>query len=527
MSISIPMLAYPVTGLVTARAGPIKMSAEAAAKAAWLAKLDAPQWGSANVVEATQSFVDQSYGSVVPTSEDAAKQAWLAKLDAPTWGPAAATGFDDSYSAATPVSEEAAKQAWLAKLDAPTWGPAAATGFVAPTAMPTAATPASEEAAKQAWLAKLDAPNWGWSARAYPNLPASVKPGVLTGQAVIDLLEDAKKRGYAIPAVNCVTSSSVNACLEAAAKAQAPIMIQFSSGGSQFYAGKGLDNTGFRAAIAGAVSGAYHVRQLAEAYGVPVILHTDHCAKSLLPWVDGMLEASEAYYAVHGEPLFSSHMLDLSEEPLEENIDICVQYMHRMAKLDMLLEMELGITGGEEDGVDNENANPEDLYTKPEEVWMVQRALQEVPNAKFTIAAAFGNVHGVYAPGNVKLDPKILRNSQVYISQQLGLEASAMPCSFVFHGGSGSDINDIKEAISYGVIKMNIDTDTQWSYWNGIREYEEKNHAYLQTQIGNPEGPDKPNKKYYDPRMPVRWAETSTVERLGQCFDDLNCVGIF
>jgi len=354
-----------------------------------------------------------------------------------------------------------------------------------------------------------------------------VKPGVLTGQAVIDLLEDAKKRGYAIPAVNCVTSSSVNACLEAAAKAQAPIMIQFSSGGAQFYAGKGLDNTDFDAAISGAVSGAYHVRQLAAKYGVPVILHTDHCAKKLLPWVDGMLAESEAYYATHGEPLFSSHMLDLSEEPLGENIDICVEYMHRMGKMDMLLEMELGITGGEEDGVDNENANPEDLYTKPEEVWMVQKALQDVPGAKFTIAAAFGNVHGVYAPGNVKLDPKILANSQVYIAQQLGLPAGSKPCSFVFHGGSGSDINDIKEAISYGVIKMNIDTDTQWSYWDGIRTYSEQNYHYLQTQIGNPKGADQPNKKFYDPRMPVRSAEQTTVERLGQCFEDLNCINIF
>jgi len=365
------------------------------------------------------------------------------------------------------------------------------------------------------------------SVGAYPNLPASVKPGVVTGQAVVDLLEDAKKRGYAIPAVNCVTSSSVNACLEAAAKAQAPIMIQFSSGGSQFYAGKGLDNTDYQAAVAGAVSGAYHVRQLAAKYGVPVILHTDHCAKQLLPWVDGMLAESEAYFAAHGEPLFSSHMLDLSEEPLQENIDICVQYMERMAKMDMLLEMELGITGGEEDGVDNENAKPEDLYTKPEEVWMVQKALQAVPNAKFTIAAAFGNVHGVYAPGNVKLDPKILRNSQAYIAQQLGLPAGAKPCSFVFHGGSGSDINDIREAISYGVIKMNIDTDTQWAYWDGIRGYSETNYGYLQSQIGNPDGADKPNKKFYDPRMPVRAAEVTTVERLGQCFADLLCVNIF
>ena len=386
---------------------------------------------------------------------------------------------------------------------------------------------AAEAAAKAAWLAKLETPSWGSSAKYYANLPASVQPGVLTGQAVTDLLEDAKNRGYAIPAVNCVTSSSVNACLEAAAKAQAPVMIQFSSGGSQFYAGKGLDNTNYAAAVSGAVSGAYHVRRLAAQYGVPVILHTDHCAKSLLPWVDGLLAESEAYYAANGEPLFSSHMLDLSEEPLEENIDICVQYMHRMARMDMLLEMELGITGGEEDGVDNENANPEDLYTKPEEVWMVQRALQAVPNAKFTIAAAFGNVHGVYAPGNVKLDPKILRNSQQYISQQLGMPEGSKPCSFVFHGGSGSDINDIREAISYGVIKMNIDTDTQWSYWSGIKEYEAKYHGYLQTQIGNPEGPEKPNKKFYDPRMPVRAAEETTVERLLQCFEDLNCVNVF
>merc|ERR1719390_601525 len=255
-------------------------------------------------------------------------------------------------------------------------------------------------------------------------------------------------------------------------------MIQFSSGGSQFYAGKGLDNTGYRAAIAGAVSGAYHVRAMAEQYGVPVVLHTDHCAKKLLPWVDGMLAASERYYAAHGEPLFSSHMIDLSEEPLEENIEMCVQYMERMAKMDMLLEMELGITGGEEDGVDNTDVKQEDLYTKPEEVWEVQKALQAVPNARFTVAAAFGNVHGVYAPGNVKLDPKILKNSQIFISEQLGLAPGSKPCSFVFHGGSGSDINDIKEAISYGVIKMNIDTDTQWAYWDGIRAYSEKHYHY-------------------------------------------------
>ena len=374
---------------------------------------------------------------------------------------------------------------------------------------------------------ELGIPAPGDAQTSFPNLPKSVHPGVVTGQALKDLVNHAKETGYAIPAVNCVTSSSINACLEAAKKINSPIVIQFSGGGAQFFAGKGLDNTNYKASIAGAVSGAYHVRAMAEVYGVPVILHTDHCAKDLLPWLDGMLAASERYYAEHGEPLFSSHMLDLSEEPLGENIEICVEYLERMAKIDMLLEMELGITGGEEDGVDNENANPEDLYTKPEEVWMVQRALQAVPNAKFTIATAFGNVHGVYAPGNVKLDPKILRNSQQYISQQLGMPEGSKPCSFVFHGGSGSDINDIREAISYGVIKMNIDTDTQWSYWSGIKEYEAKYHGYLQTQIGNPEGPDKPNKKFYDPRMPVRAAEETTVERLLQCFEDLNCVNVF
>jgi len=481
------MLSIPAAALVVSRAGSPQMNVADAAKAAWLAKLDAPTWGGAAAIDSSQ-LAESSYGAVVSTSEASAKDAWLAKLDAPSWGASAA-------AVAAPVASEPTRD--------------------------------SEAAAKAAWLAKLDTGSWGQGARAYVNLPASVQPGVVTGQALMDLLDDAKNRGYAIPAVNCVTSSSVNACLEAAAKAQAPIMIQFSSGGAQFYAGKGLDNTDYMAAVGGAVSGAYHVRRLAAQYGVPVILHTDHCAKSLLPWVDGMLAESEAYYQAYGEPLFSSHMLDLSEEPLEENIEICVEYMKRMAKMDMLLEMELGITGGEEDGVDNENANPEDLYTKPEEVWMVQKALQEVPNAKFTIAAAFGNVHGVYAPGNVKLDPKILKNSQVYISQQLGLDPESKPCSFVFHGGSGSDLHDIKEAISYGVIKMNIDTDTQWAYWDGIRAYSAKNAEYLQTQIGNPQGADKPNKKFYDPRMPVRSAEEFTVERLGQCFEDLNCVGIF
>jgi len=356
----------------------------------------------------------------------------------------------------------------------------------------------------------------------YSKLPKSVKPGVVTGQALVDLLDYAKAEGFAIPAVNCISSSSINSCLEAARKNDAPIMIQFSSGGSQFYAGKGLDNNNFRAAVAGAVSGAYHVRAMAEQYGVPVILHTDHCAKKLLPWMDGMLAASERYYETHGEPLFSSHMIDLSEEPMDENIDICVDYLKRMTKMGMLLEMELGITGGEEDGVNNEDANPEDLYTKPEEVYEVYKAFTAVEGSRFTIAAAFGNVHGVYAPGNVQLDPEILGNSQVYISEQIGAPEGTKPVSFVFHGGSGSDI----KAISYGVIKMNIDTDTQWAYWSGIKDFEAKYHDYLQSQIGNPEGADKPNKKYYDPREALRAGETEQVERLAQCFEDLNCVNV-
>eukprot|EP00435_Cladocopium_sp_Y103_P003728 s1651_g1.t1 len=317
----------------------------------------------------------------------------------------------------------------------------------------------------------------------------------------------------------------------------APVMIQFSSGGSQFYAGKGLDNTEFHAAIAGAVSGAYHVRAVAEQYGVPVILHTDHCAKNLLPWFDGLLEADERYFELHGEPLFSSHMLDLSEEPLEENIEICVKYLERMAKINCGLEMELGITGGEEDGVNNEDANPEDLYSKPEEIFQVYDALSKIPNGFFTVAAAFGNVHGVYQPGNVKLEPTILDKAQKYISEKIGAAEGSKPVSFVFHGGSGSDLKDarrsgahrdgpmgnpvetgqnlgdIREAVGYGVVKMNIDTDTQWSYWSGIREFEKKYHDYLQKQIGNPEGEEKPNKKYYDPRACIRSAEESTVKR--------------
>jgi len=360
----------------------------------------------------------------------------------------------------------------------------------------------------------------------FPKLPDSVHPGVVTGQALSDLLNWAKENKFAIPAVNCVTSSSINSCLEAARKMDAPIMIQFSSGGSQFFAGKGLDNKEYHACVAGAVSGAYHVRALAEQYGVPVILHTDHCAKNLLPWLDGMLEANERFHASYGEPLFSSHMIDLSEEPLEENIEICAKYLERMAKIDCQLEMELGITGGEEDGVNNEDVNPEDLYSKPEEIWQVYEALSKIPNADFTVAAAFGNVHGVYQPGNVRLEPEILNNAQKYISEKLGLPEGSKPVKFVFHGGSGSDLKDIRQSLEYGVIKMNIDMDTQWSYWSGIKEFESKYHDYLQAQIGNPEGEAKPNKKYYDPRACLRKAEESTVDRLQKCYEDLRCVNV-
>eukprot|EP00980_Cylindrotheca_fusiformis_P013266 scaffold3373_cov137-Cylindrotheca_fusiformis.AAC.26 len=361
----------------------------------------------------------------------------------------------------------------------------------------------------------------------FPNLPPSVHPGVLSGQAMMDLLNHAKENGYAIPAVNCVSSSGINACLEAARANDAPIIVQFSSGGSQFYGGKGLDNNNYRAAIAGAVSGAFHVRTMAEQYGVPVILHTDHCSKQLLPWVDGLIAASERYFETHGEPLFSSHMIDLSEEPIEENIEICKDYLSRMDKIGLLLEMELGITGGEEDGVDNSDRPVEDLYSKPEEIHQTFEELRKVSD-KFTVAAAFGNVHGVYSPGNVKLEPEILNNAQAYICDKLGDAAPAnkLPVSFVFHGGSGSSVSDIQRSIGYGVIKMNIDTDTQWSFWEGIKNFEAKYHDYLQSQIGNPEGPDKPNKKYYDPRECLRAGEVNTVKRLEQSFADLKCQNI-
>ncbi len=348
-----------------------------------------------------------------------------------------------------------------------------------------------------------------------------VKPGVVTGDDVTKLFNLAKENGFAIPAVNCVGTDSINAVIEAAAAVKSPVIVQFSNGGGIFIAGKGLKNENEKAAILGSISGAMHIHNVAEAYGVPVIIHTDHAAKKLLPWIDGLLDASEKYFKEHGKPLFSSHMLDLSEEPLHENIEICEKYLTRMAKMGMTIEIELGCTGGEEDGVDNTNIDNSKLYTQPEDVDYAYERLSAIsPN--FTIAASFGNVHGVYAPGNVKLSPAILDNSQKYISEKRGL--GAKPVNFVFHGGSGSDPKDIKDAIGYGVIKMNIDTDTQWAFWDGVRAYEAKNHAYLQGQIGNPEGAEKPNKKYYDPRVVIREGQKSMVERLKQAFTDLNCI---
>lgn len=341
----------------------------------------------------------------------------------------------------------------------------------------------------------------------------------------MDLLDNAKENGYAIPGVNIVGTNSINACMEAAAKYGGPIMVTFSKGGGQFIAGKSVDNTDDVASIAGCVAGAKHVHEVAKLYGVPVILHTDHCQKAWLPWIDGLLAASEEYYKVHGVPLFSSHMLDLSEEPLEENIAICKEYLEKFAPLDILLEFELGVTGGEEDGVDNTDVDSSRLYTQPEEVWYSYEQLSQVPNGAFTCAASFGNVHGVYAPGNVELRPVILHNTQEYIKEKLGSDDDK-PMKFVFHGGSGSSPEDIQYAIDAGVIKMNIDTDTQWAFWDGIRKYEAENHDYLQGQIGNPDGADVPNKKYYDPRMALRAGEEAMAERLCQAAEDLNCVNV-
>ena len=350
-----------------------------------------------------------------------------------------------------------------------------------------------------------------------------VKAGVATGDDVQKIFELAKAGHYALPAVNCVNTDTVNSVLEAAAKAKAPVVIQFSNGGASFFAGKGLKLEGQQSAILGAVAGAKYVHQVAEAYGVPVIVHTDHAAKKLLPWIDGLLDAGEKFFAETGKPLFSSHMLDLSEESLEENIEICEQYLKRMDKMGMTLEIELGCTGGEEDGVDNTGMDSSALYTQPEDVAYAYERLSKI-SPRFTIAASFGNVHGVYKPGNVQLTPKILDNSQKYVSEKFGLPAKSL--DFVFHGGSGSTPEEIKEAVGYGVVKMNIDTDTQWANWEGILNYYKDKEAYLQGQLGNPEGEDKPNKKYYDPRVWLRKGSESMVERLMKAFKELNAVDV-
>ena len=345
-----------------------------------------------------------------------------------------------------------------------------------------------------------------------------VKAGVLSGDDVTRLYKYAKEQGFALPAVNVVGSDSVNAVLEAAKTANSPVIIQFSNGGAGFYAGKACKD----ADVLGAVAGAQHVHLLAKAYGVPVILHTDHAARKLLPWIDELVKFSHEYKKVHGVPLFSSHMLDLSEESLNENLSTCEKYLAELSELGISLEIELGVTGGEEDGVDNTSVDNALLYTQPEDVAQAYERLSKISD-RFSIAASFGNVHGVYKPGNVVLRPEILKNSQAYVADKFQTPTDK-PVNFVFHGGSGSELKDIKDAVSYGVVKMNIDTDTQWAFWDGVRGYEAKNRAYLQGQIGNPEGEDKPNKKYYDPRKFLRAGEESMVKRLLTAFENLNCL---
>ena len=349
----------------------------------------------------------------------------------------------------------------------------------------------------------------------------NIKPGVATGKEVQEIFKYAKSKGFALPAVNVTGSNTINAVLETAAELNAPVIIQFSNGGAIFNAGKGLSNENQQAAIAGGVAGAKHIHELAKLYGATVILHTDHCAKKLLPWIDGLLDASEKHFEQFGKPLYSSHMIDLSEEPLEENIEICKKYLERMSKMGMTLEIELGVTGGEEDGVDNTDVDDSKLYTQPEEVAYAYEELSKVSD-QFTIAAAFGNVHGVYKPGNVKLTPKILKNSQEFVSKKFGVENNHI--DFVFHGGSGSTLEEIREGISYGVIKMNIDTDLQYAFTEGIRDYMSGKKDYLQGQIGNPEGQDSPNKKHYDPRVWLREGEKTFIARLKKAFEDLNNV---
>jgi fructose-bisphosphate aldolase, class II len=352
-------------------------------------------------------------------------------------------------------------------------------------------------------------------------MSARFRSGVLHGKEVSDLFQYAKENSFALPAVNVTGTNSVNAVLETAKFVNSPVIIQYSNGGAAFFAGKALSNEGEKAAIAGGISGALHVHEMAKAYGVPVVLHTDHAAKKLLPWIDGLLNYGEQYFKTNKQPLYSSHMLDLSEESLHENIEVCEKYLTRMTKMGMTLEIELGVTGGEEDGVDNTNIDSSKLYTQPEDVAYSYEKLKAI-SSDFTVAAAFGNVHGVYKPGNVTLQPVILKNSQDYVQKKFN--TIAKPLNFVFHGGSGSEQSQIREAIGYGAIKMNIDTDMQWAFWEGIKNYYESKKGYLQAQLGNPDGDDKPNKKYYDPRVWLRKGEETFRERLKIAFDDLNCL---
>jgi fructose-bisphosphate aldolase class II len=346
-------------------------------------------------------------------------------------------------------------------------------------------------------------------------------PGVLYGEQLEALLNDAKDNQFALPAVNTIGTNTINAVLETAARVNSPVIIQFSNGGAQFIAGKGMPNDKLQANISGGVSGALHIHNVAKHYGVPVVLHTDHAAKKWLRWISGLIDAGEQFYKEKGQPLFSSHMLDLSEEPIEENIHTSVEFFKRMQPLQMAIEIELGVTGGEEDGVDNSGLENDKLYTQPSEVAYAYEELKKVGKL-FTVAAAFGNVHGVYSPGNVELRPDILNKSQVYIQEKFG--TGQKPVFFVFHGGSGSPQHQIREAIGYGAIKMNIDTDLQWAFWEGINNFYKKNEAYLQGQLGNPGGADKPNKKYYDPRVWLRSAEENFSKRLEVAFEDLNCI---
>ncbi|KAF1978608.1 hypothetical protein BU23DRAFT_550024 [Bimuria novae-zelandiae CBS 107.79] len=351
----------------------------------------------------------------------------------------------------------------------------------------------------------------------------SRKAGVITGDDVLALFKHAKENGYAIPAINVTSSSTVVASLEAARDKKSPIILQTSQGGAAFFAGKGVDNKDQTASIAGAVAAAHYIRSIAPVYGVPVVLHTDHCAKKLLPWLDGMMDADEAYFKEHGEPLFSSHMIDLSEEEVKFNIETTAKYLKRAAPMKQWLEMEIGITGGEEDGVNNEDVDNNSLYTQPEDIYEIYKTLSPI-SPYFSIAAGFGNVHGVYKPGNVKLQPILLKKHQQYVKEQTK-SSEEKPVHLVFHGGSGSSVDDFREAISYGVVKVNLDTDLQWAYSNGFRDYFKKNEGYLKTQVGNPEGEDKPNKKYYDPRVWVREGEKTMTKRVAVALDDFYTAG--